>query len=428
MEPKETSIFASLNLYADQVEIIDSHEHLPAESVRTGAQVDFATLFSHYCSGDLISAGMKPEDAKTLQDPGADVERKWQLFAPYYPLIKNGSYCRAARIAMQKFYGVHDLTSLNDALEVTEKMRQENKPGIYRRILEDACHLKTVFLFNNDIFETRYFHFVDCVDHLIHLNNLEVLRTAASEMGGTFYTLQHYVDALGAFLKRKVERSVKGIKFTSAYYRSLDFNPVPTAEAERIFNKLLSAPYLISLPLEKTIDAHEVLVLQDYLTRRVLDCCAQLSLPVVFHTGLQSGNRNNPDNARPQPLWQLFYTYPQVNFLLLHGGLPWTDETAMLAKSYPNVFIDMAWMHIISPEIAVRALKTWIDMVPKNKVLGFGGDYRVPEKVYGHVTMAKENICRALSEKMMAGALTENEACSWIDHLLYSNAANFYDV
>ncbi len=39
------------------MDIIDSHEHLPAESERLGQQVDFATLFSHYCKSDLVSAG-----------------------------------------------------------------------------------------------------------------------------------------------------------------------------------------------------------------------------------------------------------------------------------------------------------------------------------------------------------------------------------
>jgi len=90
--------------------------------------------------------------------------------------------------------------------------------------------------------------------------------------------------------------------------------------------------------------------------------------------------------------------------------------------------VDMAWMHIISPDIAVNALKIWTDMVPKNKIFGFGGDYFVPEKVYGHLTMAKENICRALSEKIVCGAMTEEEARSWIEHLLQLNATKVYNL
>ena len=376
----------------------------------------------------MVTAGLQPDDLSFLQNPDGDIEKKWTIFAPYYDLIKNGGYCRSARIAMQHYYGIQDLTCLRDAIKVTEKMRKENVPGIYKRILQDDCHLKTVFLFTNDVFQTSYFHFVDAVDHLCHLDNLEALNRAGSEMGGMVYTLQNYVDTFDHFLQQKVERKVKGVKFTCAYYRNLDFKPVAMAEAERIFNKLISSPYLINDRLACSIDSSEVMVLQDYLTRHVIDRCEQLGLNAVFHTGLQAGNRNNPDNARPEPLWHLFYNHPKLKFVLLHGGLPWTDETMMLAKSYPNVFMDMAWMHIISPEIAKNALNTWIDMVPKNKIMGFGGDYFVPEKVYGHLSMAKENICRALSEKVAEGALTETEACSWVEHLLFKNAEKVYDL
>jgi predicted TIM-barrel fold metal-dependent hydrolase len=428
METTHTSVYSNLLTYADQIDIIDTHEHLPIESQRTTTQVDFSTLFGHYCVGDMVTAGLNADELKILQKPDAEIEIKWRVFAPYYELIKNGGYARSARIAMQKFYGIPDLTCLKDAIEVTEKMRKENTPGIYKRILQDVCRIKTVFLFTNDNFQTSYFNFVDCVDHLCHLTNLTELMKASSEIGGTHYTLQQYVDSLAEFLKQKVARNVKGVKFTCAYYRNLNFKQVPLAKAERIFNKLSSSQYLINDRLERSIDGSEATILQDYLTLRVLDYCEQLGLPAVFHTGLQAGNRNNPGNARPEPLWHLFYTYPKLNFVLLHGGLPWANETAMLAKSYPNVFMDMAWMHIISPEIAKNALKIWIDMVPKNKILGFGGDYFVPEKVYGHLSMAKENICHVLSEKMIDGALTETEACSWIEHLLQLNAVKVYGL
>jgi len=428
MTTKENGLSGALRAFADEIEIIDTHEHLPQEAQRTSAQVDFTTLFSHYCDGDLVSAGLDPAGQAVLKDPQADLEHKWRVFAPYYDLIKNGSYCRAARIAMQRFYGTGDLTSLAEAVAVTEKMRRENTPGLYRRILEEACRIKKVFLFTNEEFESSYFHFVDAVDHLLHLTHHSRLNQAAAEMGGGRHTLEQYVAALGDYLAKKAARGVKGIKLTSAYYRNLAFNPVTSAEAERIFNKLLTSEHLFDFPSVHSIDNQEALLLQDYLTLRVLDSCDRLGLPVVIHTGLHAGNRNNPANARPEPLWRLFYTYPQTQFILLHGGLPWTNETAMLAKSYPNVTIDMAWMHIISPEIAVSALKTWIDLLPKNKILGFGGDYMVPEKVYGHLVMAKENITRALSEKVAEGALTENEACSWVEHLLHKNALRAYNL
>lgn len=426
MSAARTQIYTNLYTYFDQIEIVDSHEHLPSEQYRTNASVDFTTLFSHYCMAEMVSAGLRSEGLRVIQDPGAAISAKWQAFAPYYERIKNGGYCRAARIAMQKFYGVADLASVDDAEVVTERIRQANVPGLYQRILKDTCHLKNIFIFTNDFYDPDYFKFVDCVDHLCGLNNLTELENAARETGGAYHTLRQYVDAVISYIQRKAEQGVKGIKFTCAYYRSLDFKPVTFAEAENVFNRMLSTPYLINNRLPRSIDNADAMVLHDFLTLRVLDACDQLGLPAVFHTGLLADSRNNPVNANPLPLWRLFYTYPTVNFILLHGGLPWTGEVTMLAKGYPNVYVDMAWMHIISPEISVSALKTWVDMLPRNKVLGFGGDYFVVEKVYGHLTMAKENICRALSEKITARAMTEDEAVSWIDHLMRLNASQIY--
>jgi hypothetical protein len=38
--------------------------------------------------------------------------------------------------------------------------------------------------------------------------------------------------------------------------------------------------------------------------------------------------------------------------------------------------------------MARTALDEWLDMVPSSKIFGFGGDYAIVEKVYGHVVLA----------------------------------------
>ena len=114
--------------------------------------------------------------------------------------------------------------------------------------------------------------------------------------------------------------------------------------------------------------------------------------------------------------------------MLLHAGIPWMKETGIMSKYFRNVFIDMAWDHIISPEMSIEALKTWIDMVPRNKIFGFGGDYTVVEKVYGHLHMAKENIAKALAAKIESGSMTETDAHGWIKDMLYNNPCEFYKI
>lgn len=425
----EQELYKGLARAMDELKIIDTHEHLHPESVRTGQQVDFTTLFSHYCLGDMLAAGLSPKDADLINNSNTDLEVKWELFKPYYDLIKNGSYALAARISMEYFYGVYDLVRLDDAIDVTERMRAENKPGIYSRILYDVCNLGACFVFTNEGMDLKdqNFYSVDVIDHFCYLTSYRDYVARGEELGCTKNNLQAYVDALGEFIGKKAQEGIKGLKFTCAYYRSLDFPTVSNTEAESIFNKLFAVSNLV-FNNPKSLQSADVFKLQNYLIHRVLEFCQEHGLPAVFHTGIQAGVHNNPANANPLPLWNLAYQFRNVKFILLHSGLPWTDEAALLAKSFPNVFLDLAWTHIISPTITRNTLKTLMDMVPRNKIMAFGGDYSVPEKVYGHLVMAKENIGTILTELVLQRRISEEDAYAWMQAILRDNAITIYDL
>ena len=101
-------------------------------------------------------------------------------------------------------------------------------------------------------------------------------------------------------------------------------------------------------------------------------------------------------------------------------------ERAVLAKYFPSVYLNMAWMHIISPVQARSALAEWLDMVPNSKVFGFGGDYSIVEKVYGHLKIARENVAVVLAAKVREGAWSRAEASMVARRLMRDNPAEFY--
>jgi len=88
----------------------------------------------------------------------------------------------------------------------------------------------------------------------------------------------------------------------------------------------------------------------------------------------------------------------------------------------------MCWMHIISPVMSRRALDEWLDLVPATKIIGFGGDYAVVEKVYGHLQMARENIARVLASRIEEGTMTEAEALQIARGLMYENPKRLYKL
>ncbi|TYB84065.1 MAG: amidohydrolase family protein, partial [Kosmotoga sp.] len=161
---------------------------------------------------------------------------------------------------------------------------------------------------------------------------------------------------------------------------------------------------------------------QDYIMHHILSVANKKKLFIQFHTGLLEGNRGILSNSNPEHLENLFSKYPDVKFDIFHTGYPYQNITAALAKMYPNVFIDMCWSHIISPFAARKALSDFLDAVPYNKIMGFGGDYAIVDAIYGHLKIARENIARVLSQKVEEdGGMSIDRAAEIAHRLLYDN-------
>ncbi len=176
------------------------------------------------------------------------------------------------------------------------------------------------------------------------------------------------------------------------------------------------------------MSAHEVLPLEDYLMFELVARAEAVHLPMVFHTGLQAGNYNRIANANPLLLQPLIEEFPRARIDLFHGGMPWVREIAVLAKYFPGVHLNMAWMHIINPTQARSALSEWLDMVPNTKIFGFGGDYNTVEKIYGHLTLARQNIAAVLADKIETGAMSRSEASLVARRLMFDNPRDFYGL
>jgi uncharacterized protein len=421
-----TSIYRDLRAFMETFPVVDTHEHLPSEQERLDQKVDFSTLFSHYCRSDIGAAGMSDQDVDRFYDMNTEVSEKWRLFAPIYAQIRNGSYARAARISMEKFYGYDDLTCEADALEVTERIRAANTPGLYGRVLKDTCNLRVSMNFQGFEVDPRYFRPVEFVTELCDIRSVanlhEVARSLEAEPAPT---LDRYVDDLWSFMRRKKDAGLAGIKYHYAYMRDLYFESVTTADAERVFNRIYEESQGWR---DVVLGFEEARPLQSYLVHRMVEMAGEVDLPVVFHVGIQAANHNRPDNCRPERLWSLINRFRSTTFILLHSGIPWTDEAGMLAKYFANVYLDMAWDHIISPELSERAIRTWVDMVPKNKLFGFGGDYMVVEKVFGHLEMAKGTIARAFAGMVDQKVMSVEDARRWIRAILHDNPAAVYKL
>ncbi|HOM73373.1 MAG TPA: amidohydrolase family protein, partial [Armatimonadota bacterium] len=106
---------------------------------------------------------------------------------------------------------------------------------------------------------------------------------------------------------------------------------------------------------------------------------------------------------------------------------PWIREALMLGKGFPNVWLNLCWTHIISQKMATSAINEAIDLIPANKMLAFGGDYHIPvEKVYGHLVMAREDIAKALAERVAEKQMTESQAIDLAHKWFWDNPVELY--
>lgn len=69
--------------------------------------------------------------------------------------------------------------------------------------------------------------------------------------------------------------------------------------------------------------------------------CEELSLPLMFHTGLTAQKNTEQKHIRPAEYEALAKKYPDLMLILSHTGNPhWYDEALLMIEQYDNVYVD----------------------------------------------------------------------------------------
>jgi hypothetical protein len=429
--------YATIRAAVDATPLVDTHEHLVQERERLATTPDvFAILLTHYASSDLLASGM-PEDAlASVRDPQQPLTDRWRLLEPHWARIQNTGYARALTVAVKALYGVDGIT--RDSLrDLAARMERANTPGLYHRVLREQAGIERVILDTStetpvEAVDPTLFSPVIRFRDFITARSHADLDALARRWGRPIHSLRDLVEALETAVQR-VAATICGVKVGLAYMRTLRFEKTTFHDAEAVFNDIHRQTSYDRVVAEgraryvpSSLSLREAKPLQDFLMHRVIQCAGAQSLPVQIHTGLQEGNDNLIGNANPTHLVNLFREYREVRFDVFHGAYPYLGELATLAKNFPNVYIDMCWLHVISPFRARQALSEWLDTVPANKIFGFGGDYRFVEGVVGHALIARANVARVLTEKVAEGAYTVPQAVTVARQLLRENAATVF--
>ena len=392
-----------------EIEVIDAHEHLPPERVRVSFKVDVMTLFSHYTRTDFISAGMSPQDYERMINPEEPLEERWKIFKPFFKFIRYGSYARPALIAVKEFYGFDDITDDN-YMAISERMMAENTQGIYKRILWDKCHIRAVLTqAGRTDYDLDYLIPLMPMDTYASVRSAEEVEKRAENLKVQVKDLDDYLQLARKGIERWKSEGAVGLKT-----RAQPNDPPDRKAAEEAFKKILNGGKGANLK-----------ALYDYLVNEIMEICADLDMVVAVHAGMWGDFRV----LDPKHMIPVFPRHPRTRFDLYHMGMPWVRDTGVIGKNNQNVWLNLCWCHIISPEMTCSALDEWIDLVPVNKIIAFGGDYSRPvEKVYGHLLMAKEDIARVLARRIDRGLMGFDEATFIIKRWFWDNPKELYKL
>ena len=427
------------------IHLVDTHEHLLSEEERTRAAVDFSYLFPHYGSSDLVSAGMPRPMLEAVRVPmrpvllgrGARIRRpayyatpartdmtleeRWEVFEPYWDRIRHTGYGTCLRIAVRDLFGVPDLDR-QTYRQLSEAIAASARPGWYGHVLKEKARIAVSLQDDSRAtVDKRFFAPMVRLEHFAVARTREELVRLEEDAGIAIHTLDDLLEAMRLALAAYVAEGAVGIKIGLAYRRTIRFEKVAKADAERVFNRI--AGHLGEGP-----SWEEARPLQDYVVHQIIRLAIEHDLPIQIHTGLQEGNENLVTNSKPTHLTNLFIEYREAKFDVFHGGYPYMGELLALAKNFPNVYLDLCWLYIISPSAGARMLHEAIETIPANKIFAFGGDFIVPEGSYGHSVMARRVVSRVLTEKVEDGWLTEEEAVRLAQRILRENPAVLYGL
>jgi len=418
----------------EKLEIADTHEHFFDEQERLRQRTDFfAIMAQSYTQADLASAGLPVESSRLIRNEQATDIDRWRAFEPYWKYCRFTGYAQALRLAIRDLYGGKEVSAATIA-GINDAIRARNHPGLYRYILRERARIK--FCVEDDSCG-------GCVKIPSTKDNLEIfvlarrfdkfivpatpadIRSLEQTTGVSITRLEDLKKAAETNFRQNLSEGMTVVKIALAYMRELLFEEVDGAAAERDFDALMRQERPIPEGF-RTAFTRPFRRLEDHMFHYVMELADAHHTPVQIHTGLFAGGGNRLTNSKPTHLINTFLLHPRIKFDIFHLSYPYQEELGVLAKSFPNVHADFCWAWVVSPTAARRALSEFLDSVPVNKILGFGGDYKYPELSYAHAAMARRGVAGALSAKVEEGLCSEQEAVDIGKSLLYENAAHLF--
>ena len=238
---------------------------------------------------------------------------------------------------------------------------------------------------------------------------------------GVAASLDEYLErvVLGT-VRRHKQAGALGEKFEMAYLRSLEIGNPGRDEAQAAWRKGVASR-----------------ALQDYLFHAIAAECGRLGMVVQFHTGSGGGGYFEVRGSNPLLLEGVFNdpALRKTNFVMLHGGWPFTRELTPLLQK-PNVYVDFsAQQFLAAPSDLARTLRAWLEFAPEKVLFGTDAYPYLPDAGMGWEDLAlmgaragREALGIALTEMVREGSVSRERAGELAEMVLRENARKLYGL
>ena len=250
---------------------------------------------------------------------------------------------------------------------------------------------------------------------------------AESKLAQLPATLDAYLkNIVTATLERHKAGGAIAVKFEAAYLRSLDFNDAAGSEARLIYARYVrgGAP-----------PAAEYKKLQDYLFRYIARESGRLGMAVHIHALEGAGSFYKQSGSNPLLLESAFNdpTLRKTNFVIVHGGYPFTRQTASL-MSKGNVYADFSGQTLfLYPRGLSEVLRNWLESYPEKVLFGTDAFAFTPEVGWEEagwlmVKTARQALALALTGMMNDGEISRDRALELARMVMRENALRLYNL
>ncbi len=253
-------IYEEIFNFIKELEIIDTHEHLPSFETDRERNTDVIKEYlSNYFGCDLISAGLPQNDYNKIANTNLPIMEKWKLVEPYWEISKYTGYGRCVSLAAKEIYGINNISS-STIEELNNKFLATFSQSHFKNIIKDKSKIK-ICLLNVNVLDKKYnlltersiycdqdyFRAVYGIENIVYPVSWNSFARIENESGIRITSFNDYLEATELIIDKAYKLGAIGLKNPLAYFRTLKYEKVSKSDAEVEFNSIFKTKHFGSV-------------------------------------------------------------------------------------------------------------------------------------------------------------------------------------